>query len=68
MLIVDIGAEMMVKSVTLPIEQFERTLDTARPNERDAFTLDTAPQEDIENLITGFQEIIDRVDREVRGG
>jgi DNA-binding ferritin-like protein len=61
MLILDIGAEMKVKIVTLPNEQYEQ-LDASRPNEQVAFTLDTAPQEDIESLMAGFQQIIDQVE------
>lgn len=54
------------KIVMLPQEQYERMRDAARPNEQAAFTLDTAPEEDIENLMAGFQEIIDQADREGR--
>ncbi|AOG02890.1 type II toxin-antitoxin system Phd/YefM family antitoxin [Bosea sp. RAC05] len=54
------------KIVMLPQEQYERMRDAARSNEQTAFTLDTAPEEDIENLMTGFQEIVDQADREGR--
>ncbi len=61
MLILDIGAEMKVKIVTLPIEQYEQ-VDASQPNEQVAFTLDTASPEDIERLMAGFQQIIDQVE------
>jgi hypothetical protein len=63
MLIADIGVEMKgkVENVTLPIEQFDQ-LNAPQPNERAAFTLDTAPEDDIENLVAGFQQIIDQVE------
>jgi prevent-host-death family protein len=44
------------KVVMMPIAQYERLLGQER---RRAFTLANAPEGDIENLMTGFQEIID---------
>lgn len=63
MLILGIGVEIKenVKIVTLPVERLE-PLDASRPNERAAFTIDTAPQEDIENLVIGFQQMIDQAE------
>ncbi|MGE7471963.1 type II toxin-antitoxin system Phd/YefM family antitoxin [Bosea sp. NPDC003192] len=54
------------KIVMLPVEQYERMKDRARSHEPRAFTLDTAPDEDIENLMVGFQEIIDEAERDRR--
>lgn len=54
------------KIVMLPQDQYERLRDAARPSEQRAFTLDTAPEEDIAMLMTGLQEIIDEDDREGR--
>lgn len=54
------------KIVMLPLEQYQRLKDQARPDEPTAFPLRTVSEEDVENLITGFQEIIDAADREER--
>ncbi|MGY6251691.1 prevent-host-death protein [Bosea thiooxidans] len=51
------------KIVMLPQDEYERLRDAARSHEPRAFTLDTAPEEDIENLMAGFQEIIDEAER-----
>lgn len=51
------------KIVMLPVEQYERMKDRARSDEPRAFTLRTAPDEDIAMLMTGLQEIIDADDR-----
>lgn len=54
------------KIVMLPQDQYDRLRDAARPNEPTAFTLDSAPEEHIEELMAGFQEIIDEAEREGR--
>ena len=49
------------KVVMMPIAQFERL--ERRLKERTAFTLDDAPGEDIQNLVSGFQAIVDDDER-----
>ncbi|UXN57716.1 type II toxin-antitoxin system prevent-host-death family antitoxin [Phyllobacterium zundukense] len=51
------------KVVMMPTSEYERLTGT-RQEERRAFTLADAPEEDIENLMTGFQEIIDDVEQQ----
>lgn len=48
------------KVVMMPIDEYDRLerMATGR-QERNAFTLANAPEEDIENLTAGFQQIID---------
>lgn len=60
------------KLVVMPMAQFEqyqrlvaqaRAVARSEEEEKTAFTLKTAPQEDIDNLLAGFQEIIDEAER-----
>ena len=56
------------KVVMLPIAEYERLIEQVRrinlqAERQIAFTLANAPEEDIENLMTGFQEIIDEAER-----
>lgn len=43
----------------MPIDEYERLARMAAGRGRNAFTLDDAPQEDIDNLTAGFRKIID---------
>lgn len=53
--------------VMLPLEHYERLKDLARQrDEPTAFTLQTAPDEDIAALVAGFQDILDSEDDERR--
>ncbi len=48
------------KVMMMPMDEFERLERMAEGRqERNAFTLADAPEEDIENLTAGFQKIID---------
>lgn len=51
------------KIVMLSAEQYEQLQNRARINAPRAFSLRTAPDEDIENLTAGFQEILDDGER-----
>lgn len=48
------------KVVMMPVAQYERLVGQERQT---AFTLANAPAEEIQNLMSGFQEIVDEADR-----
>lgn len=49
------------KLVMMPMDHYQRLLRSGA--ERMAFTLADAPEEDIENLMIGFQQIIDDAEK-----
>jgi len=63
------GKAKLVMMPMAQFEQYQRLVAQARAaahsgeEEQTAFTLKNAPQSDIENLLAGFQEIIDEAER-----